>query len=64
MTNFYTVSETAKLLQVTPRTVHNLIERGHFPGSYKIDPSTKGSHVRIPKTEVEAYIQSTQPKSD
>ncbi len=56
------VSEVAIMLQVTPVTVHNLIKRGHFPGAHKLDPTRKNSHTRIPKAEVEAYIQSIQPQ--
>lgn len=64
MDEFYKVNEVAALLKVTPKTVHNLIERGHFPGAYKIDPTRRNSHVRIPKVEVQRYIQALQPQAN
>ena len=54
MTQFYRVEQVAAILGVTPRTVHNLIARGRFPGAHKIDPACK-SVWRIPVGEVQQY---------
>lgn len=50
------VSEAARQLQVTPATIRNMIERGHFPGATKIDPTLRNSPLRIPEDEIKAYI--------
>jgi excisionase family DNA binding protein len=54
--NTYSVSEVAKILEVTPRTVINLIYRSHFPNAHKVDPSRSNSHYRIPKSDLEDYL--------
>jgi len=46
------VSEAAKILQTTPATVRNMINRGRFPGAQKLDPQRKNSPYRIPRSEV------------
>lgn len=51
------VSKAAQLLQVTPATVRNLIDRGHFPGASKIDPTRRNSPIRIPQSEIDQYLQ-------
>ena len=48
----YTVEQVAEALKVTPRTVRNLIERGRFPGAYKIDPQSERSTWRIPEDDL------------
>ena len=55
--------QVAKLLGVDESTVRNLIERGHFPGAHKIDPSRKNSPLLIPEEEVEAF-QRQQTQGD
>lgn len=47
--------QVAEILHVDESTVRNLIERGHFPGAHKIDPSRKNSPLLIPEEEVEAF---------
>ena len=58
-----TTSEVAALLKVTPQTVINLINRGRFPGAYKIDPLSSNSAYRIPVGDVEKYIEKQRGKS-
>lgn len=55
---FYSVSELAELLNVTTRTVRNLIQRGRFPGAHRIDPGSEKSSYRIPRKDVEAFLVS------
>ncbi len=50
-----TVTQVAELLQVSNRTVRNLIKRGHFPQARKIDPSRWRSSWRIPQEDVNSY---------
>ena len=50
-----TVEQVAITLEVTPRTVRNLIKRGRFPNARKIDPLKKKSSYQIPFSDVEAY---------
>jgi len=58
-----TTNEVAALLKVTPQTVINLINRGRFPGAYKIDPLSINSAYRIPIGDVEKYIEKQRGKS-
>jgi excisionase family DNA binding protein len=55
--NFLSVHQVAEILQVTPRTVRNLISRGRFPGAYKIDPESNRSPYRIPKEDLEVHLE-------
>ncbi len=50
------VSEAARLLGVTPRTVRNLIVRGRFPGAFRIDPLARRSNYRIPLDDIERFL--------
>lgn len=52
---FLSVNSTAERLRVSPRTVLNMIERGRFPGAYKIDPLAETSAWRIPVEAVEKF---------
>lgn len=58
-----TTSEVAAMLKVTPQTVINLINRGRFPGAYKIDPLASNSGYRIPVEDVERYLEKQRGKS-
>jgi len=57
MNEYLTVDQVANMLNVTNATVTNLINRGRFPGAYKIDPLVKNSHFRIPREDVEKFIE-------
>ena len=57
MGDFMTVEQVASLLQVSKRTVLNLINRGRFPGAAKIDPLSLRSTWRIPNQDLKAYQQ-------
>lgn len=53
---FYTVNQVSNILQVTPKTVRNMIARGSLPGAYKIDPDSPRSTYRIPPAALEQLI--------
>ena len=53
--SFYTVSETAEILQVSDRTVRNMIDSGTLEGD-KIDPSKERSTWRIKKASLDDYL--------
>jgi excisionase family DNA binding protein len=53
--SFLTVTQIAKRLAVSNRTVLNLIDRGRFPNAYKIDPMAKRITWRIPIKDVETF---------
>ncbi|MEJ2708870.1 MAG: helix-turn-helix domain-containing protein [Anaerolineales bacterium] len=55
-TPFLSVDQVADILEVSNRTVLNLIHRGRFPGAHKIDPESIRSPYRIPKPDLESYI--------
>ena len=63
MTEFISVQQAASLLQVTDRTIINLITRGRFPGAYQIDPGQRGSTWRIPRPAIDEYIRKQQPQA-
>lgn len=50
----FTVTQVARLLLVTPRTVTNWCETGRIK-SFK----TPGGHRRVPREEVMKYIRAT-----
>lgn len=51
-----TTAEVSKILQVTTRTVRNLITAGHLQ-AYKLDPySTKASQYRITQSSVDIFL--------
>jgi excisionase family DNA binding protein len=56
MPKFLSTNEVADRLQVSHKTVINLINRGKFPGAHKIDPEKQRSSYRIPEQEVKDYI--------
>ena len=58
-----TTREVADMLNVTRQTVVSLIDRGRFPGAYKIDPLSSNSAYRIPIRDVEKYIEKQRGKS-
>jgi predicted DNA-binding transcriptional regulator AlpA len=57
------VEEVSIALDVTPRTVRNLIKRGRFPNARKMDPLSLKSSYQIPFSDVEAYqkLQKNNP---
>ena len=57
MSDFLTVEQTAERLNVTDRTIRNMIVRGSLPGSYRIDPQMPKSPWRVPLTAVERIEQ-------
>lgn len=61
MTDYIRVTEAARLLQVTPATIRNMIDRGRFPGARKIDPSLKNSPYRIPRSEIDQALPQENP---
>jgi excisionase family DNA binding protein len=54
---FFTVEQAAKELQVSDRTIRNLISRGRFPHAAKIDPQSPHSTWRIPRADLVTYQQ-------
>lgn len=53
--SFYTVAEVAEMLQVSDRTVRNMIERGTLEAT-KIDPSATKSSYRIDRLSFESFL--------
>jgi len=53
--NQLTTKQVAQRLGVSKRTVNNLVNRGRFPGAYKLDPDSVNSPWLIPTKEVEAF---------
>ncbi len=57
------VDQVAQVLQVTPRTVRNLIKRGRFPNTKKMDPLAQKSTYQIPQSDLDEYIELQQGDS-
>jgi len=53
------VSETAVKLGVKPRTIHRWIEKGYFPGAYKVGLAPN-SPYRIPQSNVDAFLKKRE----
>jgi excisionase family DNA binding protein len=56
--NELTTTEVINMLKCSRSTVMLLVERGHFPGTRKMDPTRKNSPLRIPRQEVEKFLES------
>lgn len=53
-----TTTEVMAMLKVARVTVTELVKRGHFPGTRKMDPTRINSPLRIPRQAVESFMQS------
>lgn len=62
MNEYLTVEQVAAALQVSPKTVRNLIARGRFPGAAKIDPLLSHSTWRIPRRDLVAYTEAAHSR--
>lgn len=61
---YYTVSEIAKLKDVTTQTVRDWISAGYIPAQ-KVNPNKPGSPFRIRKTaEMERFITGQSERQD
>lgn len=56
METVYSVSEAAKILGVSIKTIHAWIGQGYFPGAYKLNPLAKRSEYRVPKSDVDNIL--------
>jgi putative molybdopterin biosynthesis protein len=56
--NYLTPQEVAEALRLTPRTVHNLIERGELV-AYRF-----GRQYRIPREAFEEYVRRSRLQPD
>ncbi len=56
-------AEVPAVLKVSQRTVKNLIDRGHFPHAYKLDPTRSNSPYRIPRKDLDAYLKKQRGQS-
>jgi len=54
----YTVSEAARLLHVSERTIQTWIKEGSFPNAFKLHPQKKNSPIRIPKADIDRFLSS------
>jgi excisionase family DNA binding protein len=54
--NVLPVREVAAILGVKPRTVQRWIERGYFPGAYKLGLASNSS-FRIPQSDVDDFLE-------
>jgi len=50
----FTISEVAEKLGITSQAVRGLIQRGHFPNSYKL-PGRTGAYL-ITRSDLENYL--------
>ena len=57
-----TVFQVAVLLGFTPRHILNLIDSGHFPNAYKMNPTSR-SRYRIPQKDVDVFLALRGKKS-
>jgi len=62
MTDFIRISEAARILQVTPATIRNWIDKGIINGAHKINPGAKNSPYRIPRIEIDQFLPQGDPQ--
>jgi hypothetical protein len=58
------VSEVAKRLDVSMRTVTHWISRGYFPNAYPVNPRSLRPVYRIPLADVKKFESERQPVGD
>ena len=66
LSSLLSVNQVASILQVSTRTIRNLVSRGHFPGARRVDPSLPKSPYQIPEKDVQEYVkkQGVQQRSN
>ena len=52
--------EAARQLGVSQRTIQEFIDRGHFPGAHKMDPTRSNSPYRIPQRDIDRFTKLRQ----
>jgi predicted DNA-binding transcriptional regulator AlpA len=56
-----TVKEVSEMTGASVRTVRYWIERGYFPGAFKLDPNSQAhSWYRVPLSEVQSFLRQRQ----
>jgi predicted DNA-binding transcriptional regulator AlpA len=54
---FLTAPEVGKMLGVTSACVNRWLDAGEFPGAYRCNPNLKKSRWRIPRGDVELFVE-------
>ena len=57
MSDMISTKQAAALLGVSPHTIILYVQRGHFPGAYKLDPTRRNSPIRIPLEAVQRFTE-------
>ena len=52
-----TTPKVAKLLGVTVASINEWLKAGHFPNAYRINPMRPRSAWRIPKRDIDEFIE-------
>jgi excisionase family DNA binding protein len=60
--DYVTKLDLKRTLSVSMPTVRKLLERGEFPGAFKLSDGP-GAQWRIPKTDIEAFIERRRAAS-
>lgn len=55
--NYLTAPAVGKILGVTSACVNNWLDAGEFPGAYRVNPHLKRSHWRIPRGDIDLFIE-------
>jgi predicted site-specific integrase-resolvase len=53
-TDYMRTTEAAERLGVSTRTITRWVERGYFPGAFKVNPEADNSPYMIPLSAIEA----------
>jgi len=61
--DFMNTKQISELFQVTPKTIHNWIAAGKFPGAFKL-PGGKNTAFLVPTASVEAYKKERDQSSN
>ena len=57
-----TSTQVAKILGVSPGAVNKWLDAGDFPHAYKLNPTRPKSPWRIPKGDIDLFIQKRREK--
>jgi hypothetical protein len=54
---YFTATEVAHLLGLSPRTIRLYCQRGYFPTAFRLNPHSPASPWAIPPTDVTAFLR-------
>jgi predicted DNA-binding transcriptional regulator AlpA len=55
---YLTTKQVSEIIGLSQTHVSRLVQDGKFPGAKKLNPTSKNSPIRIPKSSVDAFVSA------